>query len=164
MRQRERVRGGAEQAREQSRLGSWWSWSHTPSSSQSPLRTPDEASQVPIKLNRQIPELETVLSLRKQRTVNCSNRQKIQFCKVQISIQELFDPARTRSLTEVSNRRISNREPTMQRASASRASALQRATQGICSGLSNRELLGLGISQLVENKHPRPILIANFEP
>jgi hypothetical protein len=70
---------------------------------------------------------------------------------------------------------ISNRELTMRavcapddsaerRASASRASAQQRTTRGICSALSNRELLGLEILQLAENKHPRPVLIANFEP
>jgi hypothetical protein len=59
---------------------------------------------------------------------------------------------------------ISNRELTMRQASASRASAQQRTTRGICSAISNRELFGLEISQLVENKHPRPILIANFEP
>jgi hypothetical protein len=58
---------------------------------------------------------------------------------------------------------ISNRELTMRRASASRASAPRRTMRGI-SPLSNRELFGLEISQLVENKHPRPILIANFEP
>jgi hypothetical protein len=35
---------------------------------------------------------------------------------------------------------ISNRELTMRRASASRASALRRTTRGICSAISNREL------------------------
>ncbi len=59
---------------------------------------------------------------------------------------------------------ISNRELTMRRASASRASAPRRTMRGICSPLSNRELLGLEILQLAENKHPRPVLIANFEP
>ncbi len=59
---------------------------------------------------------------------------------------------------------ISNRELTLRRASASRASAQHRTTRGICSALSNRELLVLEILQLAENKHPRPILIANFEP
>jgi len=117
MRQRERVRGGAEQGREQSRRGSW---SDTPSNSQSPLRTPDEASQIPIKLNRQIAELETALSLRKQTTANCSNRQKNSFLATSRS------PLTTR--------------------------------------ISNRELLGLEILQLTENKGQRPVLIANFEP
>src|SRR3984957_8365614 len=59
---------------------------------------------------------------------------------------------------------LSNREPTMRPASASRTSAPRRTTRGICSALSNRELLGLEILQLVENKHHRPVLIANFEP
>jgi|ERR1700722_1891435 len=31
-------------------------------------------------------------------------------------------------------------------------------------GISNRELLGLEILQLAENKHHRTVLIANFEP
>jgi len=56
MRHSERVRGGAEEVGEQSRRGSW---SDTASTSHSCLRTPDEASQIPIRLNRQIPELET---------------------------------------------------------------------------------------------------------
>jgi hypothetical protein len=54
---------------------------------------------------------------------------------------------------------LSNREPTMRPASASRANL-----RGICSPISNRELLGLEILQLIENKHHRPVLIANFEP
>jgi hypothetical protein len=79
---------------------------------------------------------------------------------------------------------LSNREPTMRavcapdgpaerRASPSRlprrhwamgASAPRLETRGIYSALSNRELLGLEILQLIENKHHRPVLIANFEP
>jgi len=87
------------------------------------------------KLNRQIPELKHPLSFRKQTTANCSNRQKIQFRKNQISTQKLRVSSRTSSLTEESSLHI-----------------------------SNRELLGLEILQLIENEHLRPDLIANFEP
>jgi hypothetical protein len=59
---------------------------------------------------------------------------------------------------------ISNRELTMLRASASRVSTPRRTMRGICSAHSNRELLVLEILQLAENKHPRFVLIANFEP
>src|SRR5580704_15529891 len=67
----------------------------------------------------------------------------------------------------------SNSESTVRRASPSRlprrhwatgASAPRLETRGIYSALSNREPLGLEILQLVENKHHRPVLIANFEP
>jgi hypothetical protein len=34
----------------------------------------------------------------------------------------------------------------------------------LATSISNRELLGLEILQLAENKHHRPVLIANFEP
>ncbi|MGB8540198.1 MAG: hypothetical protein WCD49_01050 [Candidatus Acidiferrales bacterium] len=72
------------------------------------------------KLNRQIPELETPLSLRKQTTANYSNRQKNSFLATRRS-----PPA---------------------------------------TSISNRELLGLEILQVTENKSQRPLLIANFEP
>ncbi len=87
------------------------------------------------ELNRQIPELESPVTLRKQTTANCSNGPKIQFCKNEIPTQKLRHSARTGSLTEESRPHI-----------------------------SNRELLGLEILQLTENKHQRPVLIANFEP
>src|SRR3984885_6568236 len=67
----------------------------------------------------------------------------------------------------------SNSESTVRRASPSRlprrhwatgASAPRLETRGIHSALSNRELLGLEILQLAENKRHRPVLIANFEP
>jgi hypothetical protein len=117
MRQSERLRGSAEEGDEQSRRRSW---SDAVRTSHSRLRTLDEASQIPINLNRQIRELEALLSLRKRSTANCSNRQKGSFLATSRS------PLTTR--------------------------------------ISNRELLGLEISQLVENKHPQPVLIANFEP
>ena len=63
------------------------------------------------------------------------NRQKIQFWENQISTQKLHVSSRTSSVTEESSLHI-----------------------------SNRELLGLEILQLIENEHLRPDLIANFEP
>jgi len=117
MRQSKRVRGSAEEADEQSRRGSRSDAAHA---SHSLLQTLDEGSQIPTNLNRQIPELETGLSLRKQSTANCSNRQKSSF--------------------------------------------LATSHSRLITGISNRELLGLEILQLAENKQPRPVLIANFEP
>jgi|GEM_PF-5783730 len=137
------------------------SWSITQSAPRSKAPRRSETSPYFRKLNRQIPELEPPLTLRKQRTANRSNRQKIQFCKNEISTQKLHASPKTNSLTEESDRHISNRELTTPRASAFRASI---ATRGICFALSNRELLGLEILQLAENKHRRPLLIANFEP
>jgi hypothetical protein len=128
MRQSGRVRGGAEEGGEQSRRGSW---SNLVSTSQYSLRTLGEASQILIKLNRQIPDLKALLSLRKQRTAECSNRQKTQFCSAQDSTRKLPTDS-------------SNGHPPP--------------------GVSNRELLGIEILQLAENKRPRPVLIANFEP
>jgi hypothetical protein len=133
MRQSESVfRGGAEEVGEQSRRGSWCD---TASTSHSCLRTPDEASQIPIRLNRQIPELETSLSLRKQTTTECSNRQKIQFCSTQNLSRKLLVWSSTRS---------SSGRP--------------------LPSISNCELLRLEILQLAGNKHRRSVLIANFEP
>jgi|ERR1700722_20394924 len=132
MRLIEKGRGGAGESGEQSRRGSW---SDTPSASKPSLRMMGEASQILIKLNRQIPELETVPSGRKQRTANCSNRQKIQFCSITNSSRGHH--ASSPIGPSVGDRRLH---------------------------ISNRELLGLEISQLIENKDRQPVLIANFEP
>jgi hypothetical protein len=151
MRQVEAARSGAE---EDDRSSGEWSWSGTARTSQSSLQTLNEASQIPIKLNRQIPELEHPATLRKQRTANCSNRQRIQVCDTQNS-------RRRPLVSSLSLPSISNRELTMRRASASRVSSAMRGT---CTALSNRELLELEIPQLAENKDRPPVLIANFEP
>jgi hypothetical protein len=87
------------------------------------------------KLNRQIPELKCPVTHRKQTRANCSNRQRIKFCKNEFPTQKLHGSARTFSSTEKNRPHF-----------------------------SNRELLGLEILQLAENKRPRPVLIANFEP
>jgi hypothetical protein len=134
MQLREQVRGDAgqlcegEQSREDSR-------STNPGLFQAQVQTLIQANPFRRKLNRQIAELEPALSLRKQTTANCSNRQKIQFCKHEISTQRLYAPSRTSLLT-------AGRHP----------------------HISNRELLGLEILQLAQNKHHQPVLIANFEP
>jgi hypothetical protein len=161
MRLRRISRGGAEEADSQSRE---ISRSIPPSEPQSKVQKWIETAPHFRKLNRQIAELEPPVTLGKQTTANCSNRQKMQFCKNEISTQELRTSFRTSSVTDESDPHISNRELTMRRASASRASAQHRTTRGICSALSNRELLVLEILQLAENKHPRLVLIANFEP
>ena len=110
MRQSERVRGGAEEAGEQSRRGSW---SDTASISHSFLRTPDEACRIPIR----------------------SNRPKIQSCNTQNLSRKLLVSSPTRS---------SSRRP--------------------LPSFSNRELLGLEILQLDENKQRRWVPIAKVEP
>jgi len=94
------------------------------------------------KLNRQIPEVETTLTSRKQRTANCSNRQKITFCK-----SENPSAAFAQSCPEPFSRRLA------------RSVFLQRNGP-----ISNRELLVLEILQPAENKHRPTVLIENFEP
>src|ERR1700734_2933019 len=79
MRQRERVQSGAEKSDEQSREGAW---SAIPPAPQSRFQNLNAANRFLFGLNRQIPELETPLSLRKQRTEDRSNRQKIQVCSI----------------------------------------------------------------------------------
>ena len=111
------------------------SWSITQSHPRSKAHRWSETSPYFRKLNRQIPELESPVTLRRQTTANCSNRQKIQFCKNEISTQSVRASSRTSSLIEESDPHI-----------------------------SDRELLGLEILQLTENKHRRPLLVANFEP
>src|ERR1700732_5141170 len=86
MRPREEVRSGAEDGNSQS---GEISWSVMPSEPPSKVQRWSEASPFFRKLNRQIPELETPLTLRKQTTAKCSNRQKIQFCSTQGSPRKL---------------------------------------------------------------------------
>jgi len=112
-----------------------WSWSDRASTSLTSLRALSETSLVRIKLNRQIPESGTPLSPRKQRAADCSNRQKIQFCGTHNSRRELHI-----------------------------SSFIRPPSRNRSLPISNRELLGLEILQLAENKHHRPVLIANFEP
>jgi hypothetical protein len=111
------------------------SWSITQSHPRSKAHRWSETSPYFRKLKRQILELESPVTLRRQTTANCSNRQKIQFCKNEISTQSVRASSGTSSLIEKSDPHI-----------------------------SDRELLGLEILQLTENKHRRPLLIANFEP
>jgi hypothetical protein len=132
MQQREEVRSSAEGGNRQSRE---MSRSATPSDLQSRVQRLSEARRLFRTLNRQIPELETLLTLRKQRMVDCSNRQEIQFCKNEILTQKLRHSASIHSSSGESRPHI-----------------------------SNRELWGLEILQLAENNHRRPVLLANFEP
>ncbi len=86
------VRAEAPQARDKS-------WSAYATMPRSQVQPSSESSHFCSKLNRQTPEVETTLNLRKQRTANCSNRQKIKFCESQNS-----------SLIFARNSPISNRE------------------------------------------------------
>jgi hypothetical protein len=116
---------------EQARDNSWCTYA-----------TLSETSHVCRKLNRQTPEVETTLTRRKQRTANCSNRQKIQFCK-----SENPSAAFAKSCPEPFSRRLAR-------------FAFLEPNQPI----SNRELLVLEIPQRAENKHRPTVLIENFEP
>jgi len=86
------VEAGAEQSRDKS----WSAYARMP---QSQVQPSSESSHFCSKLNRQTPEVETTLSPRKQRTANCSNRQKIKFCE-----------SRNSSLVLAQNPPVSNRE------------------------------------------------------
>ena len=175
MRQSERVQSGAEESDMQSRRG--FGSDTTAPTSHSFLRTLDEACQIPINLNRQIPELETPLTLRKQTTANRSNRQKSS--SLATSYSSLTTSAaianrRTLNLAE-RNRPTANfpkmglakyrpisREP--KDGTIAQKGPLATRHSPLTTRISNRELLGLEILQLTENKGQRPILIANFEP
>ena len=86
------LRAGAEQLRDKS-------WSACARMPRLQVRPSSESSHFCSKLNRQTPEVETTLNPRKQRTANCSNRQKIKFYE-----------ARNSSLILARNSPISNRE------------------------------------------------------
>ena len=109
---------------------------------QSQAQLLNESGRFCSKLNRQTPELESALSLRKQRTVNHPNRQKFQFCKSENSSSAFAKPSP---------------EPLSQRLA-------QNAFLERNDAISNRELFELEIPQHAENKHRRPVLIENFEP
>jgi hypothetical protein len=165
---REAVRIGAQEGGGQSRQGRS---SPSPSTSQSPSQTSSAASRFLFKLNRQIPELEAPLSLRKQRSANHSNRQNSSSLATShlLALLALTQEGTKEGplVTRISNRELTMRVvcapagPAERRASASRPNSVMR---GIRFALFNRELLELEILQLAENKHRRPVLIANFEP
>jgi hypothetical protein len=109
---------------------------------QSPVQLLSRTSHFSSKLNRQTPEAETTLTPRKQRSANCSNRQKIQFCKSQN-----LRSTSANACPEPLSRRLAHRV------------FLKRNPP-----ISNRELLVLEILQRAENKHRLTVLIENFEP
>jgi hypothetical protein len=94
------------------------------------------------QLNRQTPEVETTLTSRKQRSANCSNRQKIQFCKSQNLLSTSANPCSEQLSRRLAHSLFLRRNPP----------------------ISNRELLVLEIPQPAENKHRLTVLIENFEP
>jgi hypothetical protein len=124
---------------EQSPNNSWCACAGMP---QSRAQLLGKTSDFCRNLNRQIPEVETTLSLRKQRSANCSNSQKITFCKSENpsaafpkSCPEPLSWWLARNLFLVPNRRV-----------------------------SNRELFVLETLQPADNKHRPTVLIENFEP
>src|SRR5271163_2878516 len=98
------------------------------------------------KSNRQIPEVETTLTSRKQRSANCSNRQKIQFCKSKNPSTVFATPS-----PKLLSRGLAQ-------------GVLATSHSPLATVLSNRELVVLETLQPAENKHRPTILIENFEP
>jgi hypothetical protein len=129
----------ARTASEQSRDNPWCADARMP---QSRVQLLSRTSHFSSKLNRQTPEVETALTPRKQRSANCSNRQKMHFCK-----SENPSAAFAKSCPEPFSRRLAR-------------SAFPVPNQAI----SNRELLVLEILQRAENNHRPAVLIENFEP
>jgi hypothetical protein len=99
-----------------------------------------------IKLNRQTPEVETTLTPRKQRSANCSNRQKITFCGSE-NPSSVFAAPSPKPLSRSLAQRV-----------------LATSHSPLATSLSNRELFVLENPQLAENKHRPTVLIENFEP
>jgi hypothetical protein len=133
------IKAGAEQSRDKSS-------SANVTVPRSHVQLLSEISHPCSKLNRQTPEVETTLTSRKQRSANCSNRQKITFCKSENPSSVFATPSPeqlSRSLT--------------QRVLATSHSPLVTSS-------SNRELLVLEIPQPAANKHRPTVLIENFEP
>jgi hypothetical protein len=129
----------ARTAPEQSRDTSWCAYARLP---QSRAQILSRTSHFSSKLNRQTPEVKTTISSRKQRTANCSNRQKIQFCKSQ-NLRATPPNACSEPLSRgLAHRVFLKRNPP----------------------ISNRELLVLENPQRAENKHRPTVLIENFEP
>jgi hypothetical protein len=116
------------------------------------------------KLNRQTPELEIALSLRKQRSANGSNRPKIEFCKSRNPSASL---AKSRPIPNCGPR--ANWRPSICTDGVCRSLGecqlpLATSHSPLVTRISNRELLELEIPQPAENKHRRAVLIENFEP
>jgi hypothetical protein len=109
---------------------------------QSRVQLLSRTSHFSSKLNRQTIELETTLTPRKQRSTNCSNRQKIQFCISQNSRSTSVNPCPEQLSQRLAHSLFLERNPP----------------------ISNRELLVLEIVQRTKNKHRRTVLIENFEP
>jgi hypothetical protein len=126
-------------APEQSRDTSWCAYARLP---QSRAQILSKTIHFPSKLNRQTPEVETTLTPRKQRSANCSNRQKIQFCKSQNLRSTSANPCSEQLSRRLAHSVFLKRNPP----------------------ISNRELLVLEILQHAENKRRPTVLIENFEP
>jgi hypothetical protein len=119
------------------------------------------------KLNRQTPELETTLTSRKQRTANCSNRQKMQFCKPRNSRStsaNLCPEQLSQGLAQNVFLARLGLEFSPAPAQARSRTRLATSHSQLVTVISNRELLVLEILQPAENKHRPRVLIENSEP
>jgi len=112
-------------------------------------------------LNRQIPGVETTLSSRKQRTANCSNRQKITFCKSEIPNSVFVTPS-----PELLSRSLAHHMFLALLGSefAPLPTPLTTGHSPLVTVISNRELLVLETPQRADNKHRPTVLIENFGP
>jgi hypothetical protein len=138
-------------APEQSPEISWSAYAGTP---QSRVHLLSKISDLPRRLNRQIAQLETTLTSRKQRSANCSNRQKIQFRKSQNPSAVFAKPWPAPF----------SRLATSHLLALTKEGPLACPDEGRATVVSNRELLVLETPQPAENKHRRTVLIENFEP
>jgi hypothetical protein len=144
-------------ATEQSRDNSWSTYAGV---SQSRVHLLSKISDFPRKLNRQIAELETTLTPRKQRSANCSNRQKIQFRESQNPSPVFATPSPV-PLSRTLVRRVL---VTSRLLAPTKEGPLACPDEGRATVLSNRELLVLETLQPADNKHRPTVLIENFEP
>ena|ERR1700722_19057682 len=70
----------------------------------------------------------------------------------------------SRQIPELKHPLSLRKQTTANRSNRQRNSFLATSHSPLTTRISNRELLGLEILQLTENKGQRPVLIANFEP
>ena len=137
-------------APEQSRHNSCRDYARMP---QSRLQLLSKTGRFCSKSNRQIPEVETTLTSRKQRSANCSNRQKIQFCKSKNPSTVFATPSP----------KLLSRGLAQGVLATSHLLALTKEGP-LATVLSNRELVVLETLQPAENKHRPTVLVENFEP
>jgi hypothetical protein len=144
-------------AAEQSRDNSWSACAGMP---RSRVRLLSKTSHFCRNLNRQIPGVETTLTSRKQSSANCSNRQKITFCKSKNPSSVFAAPS-----PELLSRSLAQRVlATSHLLALTKEGPLACPDEGRATVVSNRELLVLETLQPADNKHRPTVLIENFKP